>query len=162
MVTKKKITIVKAPAVPLVTTAQILQIAADLDGHASVYEQHLETFPKTVLVPQNLVRVAFMSPSISRAAGRFGAAFSNFALERHKLGAGFAHETDPGDKLVAVTFPSRAGAITPKWREEAERIARELAEVKGETFDEKEWEAQIRSRYTPGAGSTSVKLEEVA
>ena len=127
---------------------------------ADDYETVLETIGEDVCVPQRVMRVAFDSSKLAEQAGRFQAHFREFAMNHRSRPGGFAHEAEDGLPLVVLSFPSTGGAISPKWKDEAIRLGRELAELKGEEFDETRFENEIRARYKPGKIGTSLSLTE--
>lgn len=65
---------------------------------------------------------------------------------------GVAFEPGRFAVLFDTTYKS-----SPKWKEEAVRLARSLAALKGEAFDEESWATSIAASY-PKLPSTSVEI----
>lgn len=140
--------------------AKLTALTAQTTALADDYETVLEGITPDQTVPQRVMRTALAGPLLAQQAARFSALFNKFALD-HRAGAGgFMHEAEEGFPLVVISFPTTGGSITPKWKEEAFRLGRELAEAKGETFDEKRFEEAIRARTAPGKINTGISLTE--
>lgn len=135
----------------------LIKITATL---ADSYDSALAAIKPEMSCPQSVMRAAFVSPELTKHAGRFSSAFSKFATQ-HRLGdGGFIHEADEGKSLMVVGFPVSGGLISPKWKEEAFRLAEELAKLRGEVWDAEGFEAEVRSRTTPSKTSVGFSLTE--
>ena len=138
-----------AKSIPLATLDPALDVVYGLGDKVVAY---LLTLPRTALFPQLVLRFALV---IDIAISR---------LEKYQeaiKGAVGAHYSSGGPfevGKVAVTFPS-SSKRSPKWKEEAQRLAHELANLKGEPFDAEKWADSVAGTY-PLKESVSVKLVE--
>lgn len=127
---------------------------------ADSYETVIENLSPDMTCPQRVMRAALEGPKLVEQAARFSGLFSKFALDHRTGEGGFMHEAEDAFPLVVIGFSSTGGAIAPKWKEEAVRLGRELADAKGEEFDEAKFEESIRARYKPGKIGTKIDLTE--
>ena len=108
---------------------------------------------KGAVVSQSALRLRLLLGDIADSIGDLCKSFDAHVKAHYEAGGDFE-----GGK-VAITFPSTAPACRPKWKEEAVRLAKELAALRGDVFDEVGFLNQIKEAYpATGEPTTSVKL----
>lgn len=107
---------------------------------------------KSRQVTQSLLEAAVRVKRLRDEADAAYKAFEAMAKKHHEDGGSFS------SGRVAITFPETVRR-SPKWKDEAIKVAGELAEERGEEFNVKEWVDMVIETY-PTSTSQSVALVE--
>jgi hypothetical protein len=136
----------------LMETETMRSTADALEESIGAFSEKLDTLTPGATCDQSIMEVALMFHRIQEAAKKSYELFSEAAKVHKEKGGKFSLGR------IAITFPERTER-RPKWKEEAVKVAGELATVRGEGFSEEVFVQEVQAQY-PATTSVSVKLVE--
>lgn len=156
---KKKI--IAPKVVPqLGASDKLRSVAATMQSVAGEYRDFIATLTASDICPQSACVAAHLAGLVAAEGRGIRESFDTFALAHRANGGAFDLAPAASSTLVLVTFAESAGKVTPRWKDEYMALAKQVANLRGESFDEEREEAAVRARYQPGKPSQSVKLVE--
>lgn len=143
----------KVEVLPARTPSEVGQAIETLQQAAEHYREAAASVPDGGEMPFELIQVAEFATRAGTPIKDISAAFKTTVLRLERTDGTFE---DRDEFIVAVK--TTKGRVATAWKDEATRLAQELAALRGEEFNERQYHAEVAARSPRKPDTQSVEL----